>query len=180
MCSRTFLAVPSGTWHSFRIFNKASRWASDDSNNNRIEIWAGYFLSCSTTEYSPHFRVLTNSAASSSLNLFFLWGSSAMISFPFLFFSFASFTFLGWYTRSILVISPISRICLVSPPPKTRTDLVVGCGTGFMMRHAMPLVKDWWSVRIWSPITRGLEERDSRVRPLRHAPYKPGPSYQDG
>lgn len=112
ICTRSLIAVPSGTWDLFRSFNNASWCASDDNNRGNVEIYTGCFLNCSTTEYLLLLRVLINSAVSFSLSWFFLCGSLARVSFTFIFLSSASFRSFGWYTRPFQVNPLIFKTCL--------------------------------------------------------------------
>lgn len=87
ICCKSFATVPSGTQDSFRIFSRASRCVVEDNRRDSMDICAGYFFNCQTTEYSFLFKVLINSTASTLLNVFFFCDSSAKTSFPFLFLS---------------------------------------------------------------------------------------------
>lgn len=111
-----------------RNFSNESWWISDDNNRHNTEIYAACFFNWSTIKHSLLLRILINSAVSSSETRFFLCGSSARASFPFLFFSFAYDRSFGWYTRPAPVTPPISKTYSAPLPPMIKTGFAAGWG----------------------------------------------------
>lgn len=118
ICSRSFVAIPFGTWDSFKIFKRTSQWVSDDNRRDNMESCAGNLLSYSTTLLV---KVFMNSMVSSSLTLFFFCGTLMEMSFPFLFLPSLSAksiytscsTYLAHLWNLLVVISPIIKTLLV-------------------------------------------------------------------
>ena len=74
---------------SFKTFKRALRWTSEDSNNAKMEIWAGNLFSYWITLYSEFLITFKNSSASLVVTLF-LTGLAVPLPIFFLLFSSSS------------------------------------------------------------------------------------------
>ena len=78
-----------GTCVSFKTFKRALRWSSEDSNNPKMEIWAGDLFSCWITLYFEFLITFKNYSASSVVTLLLI-GLAVPLLISFLLFSSSS------------------------------------------------------------------------------------------